>query len=124
MLKRGKESKKRRAPDPGAAKWTSFRLTDSQSEDAAPFVSVIIIVTTLFMVVFCKMELRRIGYQVLKLSRVERQMHDRERQQMIQLAKITQPERVQQVAQNRLTLKRAEAGQIIQMTERGIALKE
>jgi len=90
----------------------------------APFASLMIIVFCLFSVVFCKMEVRRMGYSVLKLSREERQMKDLERQQMIQLAKITRPERLQQVAQARLTLKKAEVGQIIQMTGRGVALKQ
>lgn len=89
-----------------------------------PFASLLIIVFCLFSVVFCKMEVRRMGYSVLKLTREERQMKDLERQQMIQFAKITRPERLQQVAQARLTLKRAEVGQIIQMTGRGVALKQ
>ena len=92
--------------------------------ELAPFASLLIIVFCLFSIVFCKMEVRRMGYSVLKLSREERQMKDLERQQMIQFAKITRPERLQQVAQARLTLKKAEVGQIIQMTGRGIALKQ
>jgi hypothetical protein len=92
--------------------------------ELAPFASLLIVVFCLFSIVFCKMEVRRMGYSVLKLSREERQMKDLERQQMIQFAKMTRPERLQQVAQARLTLKRAEVGQIIQMTGRGIALKQ
>jgi hypothetical protein len=92
--------------------------------ELAPFASLMIIVFCLFSVVFCKMEVRRMGYSVLKLTREERQMKDLGRQQMIQLAKITRPERLQQVAQARLTLKKAEVGQIIQMTGRGVALKQ
>jgi hypothetical protein len=98
---------------------------DSETcREYAPFASLLIIVFCLFSVVFCKMEVRRMGYSVLKLSREERKMRDLERQQMIQLAKITRPERLQQVAQGRLTLKKAEVGQIIQMTGRGVALKQ
>lgn len=95
-----------------------------KARDLAPFASLLIVVFCLFSVVFCKMEVRRMGYSVLKLGREERQMRDLERQQMIQLAKITRPERLQQVAQARLTLKKAEVGQIIQMTGRGVALKQ
>ena len=95
-----------------------------KAQEMAPFMSLLIVVAMLFAVVFCKMELRRVGYQVLKLTREERKMRDLERQQSIQLAKITRPERLQSVAQARLTLKRAEVGQIIQMTDRGIALKQ
>ena len=101
-----------------------FLPEGQRAQDFAPFMSLLIVVTMLFAVVFCKMELRRIGYQVLKLTREERKMRDIERQQSIHLAKITRPERLQSVAQARLTLKRAEVGQIIQMTDRGIALKQ
>lgn len=89
-----------------------------------PFLSVLIAITTALGVCFFKMEIRRTGYSVLKLSREERRMRDWQRQQTIHLAKMTRPERVQALAQNRLTLKRAESGQIIQMTEQGIALKQ
>lgn len=96
----------------------------AKHRELAPFISVIVMVITAFSIVFCKMEMRRMGYSVLKLTREERKMRDHERQQMIQLAKITRPERLQALAQNRLTLKKAEAGQIIQMNERGIAFKQ
>ena len=99
-------------------------MDNVSSESFAPFVSVMIIIGFLFSLVFCKMEVRRMGYSVLKLSQQERQMRDHERQAMVHLAKITRPERLQAVAQNRLTLKRPEAGQIIQMTGQGIALRQ
>src|SRR3982751_644331 len=89
-----------------------------------PFFSVLIIIVSLFSVVFFNMETRRMGYVVLKLSREEKRLRDAGRSQMIQLAKFTRPERLHNVAQSRLTLKTAEAGQIIQMTESGIALKQ
>lgn len=101
-----------------------FVPVSARSQDMAPFASLLIVLTLMFAVVFCKMELRRVGYSVLKLTREERKMRDLERQQSIQLAKITRPERVQSVAQARFTLKRAEFGQIIQMTDRGIALRQ
>lgn len=104
--------------------FANFRPTGERAHEIAPFMSLIIVVVTLFSVVFCKMELRRVGYSVLKLTREERKMRDLERQQSIMLAKITRPDRLQSVAEARLTLKRAESGQIIQMTERGIALRE
>lgn len=89
-----------------------------------PFASILIAIATLLGVCFFKMEIRRAGYSVLKLAREERRLRDWQRQQTIRLAKITRPERVQALAQNRLTLKQAESGQIIQMTEQGIALKQ
>lgn len=92
--------------------------------DVAPFVSVAIISISLFFLAFSKMEVRRLGYSVLKKSREERSLRDLERDAMIRLAKATRPERLALVAESRLTLRRAEKGQIIQMTENGVALEQ
>lgn len=94
------------------------------TRELAPFVSVVIIVASLFGVAFSKMEVRRMGYSVLKLSREERAIRDLERQQLVQLAKITRPERLQELAQARLTLRKPNSGQIIQMTDHGVAFRQ
>src|SRR5258708_1310770 len=94
------------------------------NREVAPFISVLIIVAGLLAMVFCKMELRRVGYSILQLARVERQIRDGERLQMVQLAKITRPERLQAVAEHRFTLRKPGFGQIIQMTEQGVAFRE
>jgi cell division protein FtsL len=101
-----------------------INLGAHRDREISAFISLAIVVVCLLSVVFCKMEVRRMGYSVLKLTREERRLKDTERQQMIQLAKITRPERLQAIAEARLTLKKAESGQIIQMTERGIALRQ
>ena len=92
--------------------------------DIAPFVSLAILAVALFFLAFSKMEVRRLGYSVLKLSREERSLRDLERDAVIRLAKATRPERLASVAESRLTLRRAEKGQIIQMTENGVALEQ
>lgn len=91
---------------------------------AAPFVSVAIITASLFFIAFAKMEIRRLGYSVWKLSRDERRLRDLDRDLQIQLAKAVRPERLAAVAESTLTLRRAEKGQIIQMTEAGVALEQ
>ena len=101
----------------------NFKL-DFELRGLLPFLSVFFVIATLFSVVFCKMEMRRMGYSVLKLTREEHKIRDHQRLQMIQLARITRPERLQAVAQARLTLKRAESGQIIQMGQGGHAYKQ
>ncbi len=93
-------------------------------EDVAPFISVAIAALALFTIAFSKMEVRRLGYSVLKYSREERSLRDLERDAVIRLAKATRPERLALVAESRLTLRRAEKGQIIQMTENGVALEQ
>jgi cell division protein FtsL len=89
-----------------------------------PFVSVVMIISTLFAMVFCKMEIRRLGYSLLVSSREERKLRDEFRQAQIRLAKMTRPERVKNLAQSHFTMRRAERGQIIRITEQGFALKQ
>jgi len=101
-----------------------YQIEKRLTSDIAPFASVFVIVVCLLAIVFCKMEIRRMGYSILQLSRVERQIRDQERLQMVQLAKITRPEHVRAVAENRLTLRKAGSGQIIQMTEQGVVFRE
>ena len=99
-------------------------MSQKTMNDLRPFISTGVIIIAAFTLVFFKMEVRRVGYSVLKLARQERRLRDQHREQIVQLAKITRPERLQSVAQSRLTLKKDESGQIIQMTDTGIALKQ
>ena len=92
--------------------------------DWKPFISVMIIIFTFFGFAFVKMENRRLGYSLLKLAYEEKKMRDRLREQMIFFAKLTGPEHIQRAAQARLNLRRPEIGQIIQMTETGVALRQ
>lgn len=90
-----------------------------------PFLSVVLIVASLFSLVFMKMEVRSKGYMILSLSRQEKKMRDHQREQMVALAKYTRPDRVQTFAQTKLTLRKAEVGQIIQMTaQNGTAIRQ
>ena len=99
-------------------------ITTCGSREFAPFVSVLLVFGALFFVVFSKMEVRRMGYSVWKLNRQERTIRDQERQQLVKFAKITRPERLQELAQNRLTLRKPGTGQVIQMTEQGLAFRQ
>lgn len=89
-----------------------------------PFFSVLIIISTLFAVVFMKMEVRRQGYTVLKQTREYKILRDRYRNLVTQYAKITTPERVRKFAQTRLTLNDAKNGQIIQLTGQNLAVPQ
>jgi len=99
-------------------------MSRQQFEEIKPFISVLLIVMTLLGVVFFKMEIRRVGYSVLKLSREEKRLKNQQREHALRLAKIVRPERLQSLAQSQLTLKKASKGQIIQMTNQGIALRQ
>ena len=96
----------------------------NNSSDWKPFFSVMLIIFTFFGFAFVKMENRRLGYSLLKLAFEEKKMRDGLREQMIFYAKLSGPEHIQRAAQARLNLRRPEYGQIIQMTDAGVALSQ
>jgi len=84
-------------------------------KDAKPFFSVLLFVSAMFIVVFFKMEVRRMGYAVWKLSRTEKSAADQKRLQAIELAKLTSPGRIERIAQKHLALAKPDHGQMVQM---------
>ena len=89
-----------------------------------PFLSVLIIIVSLFTLVFLQMEVRRIGYTVLKQTREYKSLQDQHRLKVMRLARITNPERLRAMAVSRLTLSEARTGQIIHMSGDKIALRQ
>ena len=100
-----------------------------------PFFSILLVILTLFSIVFLQMEERRIGYSVLKLTRQHKKVLEEKRAKEIALAKITRPQLLESVAQQKFTLKKVQANQIIHLTgplasemntvaEKGIAKKD
>ncbi len=85
-------------------------------DSAKPFVSILILVGTLFSLVFLQMEERRMGYLILKLTREQRSVMDEKRDKAMMLAKMTRPQHVEKMAHNRLSLQKIQAGQIIHLT--------
>lgn len=88
-----------------------------------PIISCIIIISALMLVVFAKMEVRRLGYAVFKLTQTERDMRDEYRKKQITLAQLNRPERIEQIAQRRLYLKKAKKGQVIELIAGQVAFK-
>lgn len=99
-------------------------MSKRQIDQLRPLFSVIIIIVSLFLLVFLQMEVRRMGYVVLKQSREYKALLDRQRLQTMEYAKMTRPERVRDVAVSRLTLNEAKQGQIIHMAGENIALRQ
>jgi hypothetical protein len=62
------------------------------------------------------MEERRIGYSVLKLSRLHKKILEEKHTKEIQLVKITRPQLLDHMAQSKFTLKKIQADQIIHLT--------
>jgi hypothetical protein len=89
------------------------------SEELAPlkpFLSVFLIVSSMFIIVFAKMEERRIGYAVLKMTHEQHVVQEVKRTKVLQLAKMTRPEHVEAIAHDRFTLKKVQNNQIILLT--------
>lgn len=70
------------------------------------------------MIVFMKMEERRMGYIALKLRKEHKALSHQLRMREIQLAKTTRPQRLDDVAQNQFLLQRTQAEQIIQLSDK------
>lgn len=85
--------------------------------------SVVIIIIALFTLVFVQMEVRRQGYELLKLTREYKSLQDEHRLKVMRYAKIMRPERLRDLAVTRLTLNDAKSGQIIHMSGEKIALR-
>lgn len=81
-----------------------------------PFFSVLIVILTLFTIVFLQMEERRMGYSVLKLTREIKKAVEEKRTKEIQLAKVTRPQLLDKMAQSKFTLKKVQANQIIHLS--------
>ena len=89
--------------------------SDKNLRQLKPFLSVFILVGTLFSIVFLKMEERRMSYVVLKTTREHKKIKELSKQKEIQLAQLTRPQFVESVAKQKLTLKRATQAQIIHL---------
>lgn len=95
-----------------------------QVDSLKPYLSVLFLVCTLFGLVFLKMEVRRMGYSVLKASQEYHKMRDHRRMMSMEYARLTRPEHIRKYAMSRLTLNDARNGQIIQLTGQKIALPQ
>lgn len=86
-----------------------------------PFISVCLIISTLFSLVFLKMEERRMSYEVLKLTREHKKISEIKKQKNIQLVKLSRPQSVENIAKGRLTLRRATEKQIIHLSQNAVS---
>ena len=89
-----------------------------------PFVSLAVILVTLFSLVVLKMEVRRMGYAVLKQLREFKNIEDSYRYKLMEYAQYTSSERLRHVAEARLTLGEVKVNQVIQMAGKKIALRQ
>lgn len=93
-------------------------------QEMMPFFSVLMLVATLFGLVLLKMEVRRMGYLVLKSTNEYRKLRDQHRLMQMEYARLTRPDVVRRYAVSHLTLNDARVGQIIQLTGQKIAMPQ
>lgn len=99
-------------------------LSQKRLNDLLPFISVLILVSTLFTLVFLKMEVRRMGYSTLKATQEYKKLRDHYRLMSMEYARLTRPELVRKYAVSRLTLNDAQHGQIIQLAGEELAMPQ
>ena len=85
-------------------------------QDLKPFLSVLFIISTLFILAFMRMEERRLGYVILKLTHTQRQVVEEKRTKTMELARLMRPQHVEKMAQSHFTLKKIQSNQIIHLT--------
>ncbi len=88
-----------------------------------PLISFVIIIISLLVVVFFRMEVRRLGYEVFKLTQIEKQELDEYRKKQIHLSRLTRSDRIEEFSTNQLGLSHAKPGQIIQLVADGAAIE-
>ncbi|MFZ4404423.1 MAG: histidine kinase [Pseudobdellovibrionaceae bacterium] len=81
-----------------------------------PMLSVLILIFTLFAIVFMQMEERRLGYVVLKLNREHKQVSNELRVLQIQIAQLTRPQLLDKFVRRKLTLQKVKSEQIIHLS--------
>jgi hypothetical protein len=91
-------------------------LRSNTVQQLKPFLSVLFVISTLFGLVFIKMEERRLSYVVLKLTKEHKKTIEIKKQKELVLAKLTRPQLLENVATQKLTLKRVKQAQIIHLT--------
>lgn len=99
-------------------------MSRQRLNELLPFFSVLILVCTLFSLVLLKMEVRRMGYSVLKSTQEYRKLKDHQRMMSMEYARLTRPEQIRKYAVSHLTLNDARNGQIIQLAGQKLAMPQ
>ncbi|MBL7544918.1 MAG: cell division protein FtsL [Bdellovibrionaceae bacterium] len=84
-------------------------------KDIKPFLSIVIMICTLFFIAFLHMEERRLGYQIYYLSQQNKKIEIERKVKEIELARLAIPSQIMSFAKNKLTLRSPELNQIIHL---------
>jgi hypothetical protein len=99
-------------------------VSRNQIDQMKPLISVFIIIVSLFMLVFFQMEVRRLGYIVLKQTREFKNLQDDFRLKSMRFARVMRPDHLRDLAINKLTLNELKAGQVIHMSGEKVAVRQ
>lgn len=99
-------------------------MSDRVWSDFRPFLSVFILVVTLFSLVFLKMEVRRTSYSLWKATRSYQDLQNKNRLSRMELAQVMRPDRIRKLALSKLPLGEAKHGQVIQLDGEQIAIPQ
>ena len=88
-------------------------MYDLSQHNFKPFFNVVIIICSLFVIVFFKMELRSMNYAFLMRSRFYGTLQDKYYKNLMRQAHLTRSERLEKWAHSRMTLNWAKEGQVI-----------
>lgn len=99
-------------------------MSKNQKSKIYPMISIVLIIVALFSLVFLQMEVRRMGYLLLKQTREYKSLQDAHRLNVMRYAKVMRPERLRDLAVTRLTLNEIKSGQIIHMSGEKIAIRQ
>ena len=94
------------------------------SNSLRPFFSVLIIICSLFVIVFFEMEVRRINYSILRKVRQYQTLLDRYNKNLMTYLEKTRGFRLDQLARSQLILDRAQTGQVILLIDGKIAIPQ
>ena len=88
-------------------------MRDIYKNNLTPFFNILIIILTLFIIVFVKTWLRDMNYDFLIQSRLYGSLQDRYYKNLMMQAQLTRSERLEKLAHSRMTLNWAKDGQVI-----------
>ena len=93
-------------------------------DEFKPFISVLIVIVTLFSVVFLKMEARSQGYSVWQRARAYKKMRDIHRLKVIEYARLKSPSHLSRRLRGKMTRRDGELAQVIQISGEHVAVRQ
>ncbi|MBC87022.1 MAG: hypothetical protein CL677_07560 [Bdellovibrionaceae bacterium] len=84
--------------------------------EAKPFISLLVIIGSLFLIVFAKMEKTRLSYLLYQQNKILKKNKETHSLKLIEYVQVTRLDRLRYLALTKLTLSEAKKGQIIQVS--------